>query len=419
MKFSRLFTKTLKESPKDEQSINAQLLIRAGFIRKLMAGVYTFLPLGFKTIKKIENIVSEEMTKIGSQEILMPALQPKELWQKTGRWEKGIGRAMYKAGDEKGREVGFGPTHEEVITHLASEFIKSYEDLPCFIHQIQTKFRKEPRPRFGLLRGREFLMKDLYSFHASNEDLDEYYQKAIKAYFKIFKRCGLEPILTEASGGEFSKEYSHEFQVLAKGGEDTIIFCKNKDFAQNVEICEKKQEDRCHKCGAKLVLENSIEVGNIFKLGTKYSQPLNCYFTAKSGEKKAVIMGCYGFGLSRAMGAIVEIHYDKNGILWPKEVAPFDLHLIEIRAESSRVKKATEKVYQTLQKAGFELLYDDRAQKTAGEKFADADLIGIPLRIVISRKTLAKDSVEIKKRSEEKVKLVKITKLPQFLISNF
>ncbi len=408
---SQLFTKTLKESPKDEQSINAQLLIRAGFVRKLMAGVYSFLPLGLCVLRKIENIIREEMNAVCGQEILMPALQPRELWQKTGRWENGIGEVMYKAEDEKGREVGFGPTHEEVVTALASEFIKSYEDLPCFIYQIQTKFRKEPRPRSGLLRGREFSMKDLYSFHADEGDLNEYYERVKKTYFRIFKRCGLEPILTEASGGGFSGEYSHEFQVLSGGGEDTIIFCKNKDFAQNVEICEKKAGESCPNCGAKLFSENSIEVGNIFKLGVKYSEPLGCHFIDKSGNKKPAIMACYGIGPSRTMGAVVEIHHDKNGILWPKEVAPFGIHLMEISAGQPKIKKEAEKIYKILQGAGREVLYDDRSKKTAGEKFADADLIGIPIRIIISERTMLKNSVEIKKRDENKIKLVKISQI--------
>lgn len=423
MKQSQLFIKTLKESPRDEQSINAQFLIRAGFVRKLMAGVFSFLPLGLKVLQKIENIVREEMTGIFGQEILMPSLQSKELWEKTGRWDKGIGEVMYKAEDEKGKNIGFGPTHEEVVTSLAAEFLKSYEDLPCFIYQIQTKFRKEPRPRSGLLRGREFLMKDLYSFHATENDLNKYYQEAIKAYFRIFKRCGLEPILTEASGGGFSKEYSHEFQVLAKGGEDTIIFCKNKDFAQNIEICKQKSGDKCPNCGAKLLSENSIEVGNIFKLGTKYSESLGCYFATNSGEKKPVIMGCYGFGPSRAMGAVVEVHHDKYGILWPKEIAPLDIHLIELTGKNKNVKKEAEKLYQLLsapskssgrQKNNLEVLYDDRDDKTAGEKFADADLIGIPIRIIISERTLAKNSVEVKKRNESRARLVRIKELPKF-----
>ncbi len=409
---SQLFTKTLKEFPKDEQSINAQLLMRAGFVRKIMAGVFSFLPLGVKVLQKIENIARKEMNEISGQEILMPAMHPKELWQKTGRWEKGIGEVMYKAEDDKGREVGFGPTHEEVVTTLAAEFIKSYEDLPCFIYQIQTKFRKEPRPRSGLLRGREFSMKDLYSFHTDDKDLDEYYEKVKEAYFKIFKRCGLSPILTEASGGGFSKEYSHEFQVLAPGGEDTVIFCENQDFAQNVEIYEKQPGDKCPGCGARLLSGNSIEVGNIFKLGTKYSEPLGCYFATKSGEKKPVVMGCFGFGLSRTMGAIVEVHHDKNGILWPKEVAPFDVHLLELGGGSpSKIKKEAKKLYQTLQKNGFDILYDDRDKKTAGEKFADADLIGIPIRIIISERTIEKSSIELKKRNEKEGRLMKISQI--------
>ncbi|OIO45964.1 MAG: hypothetical protein AUJ31_03000 [Parcubacteria group bacterium CG1_02_39_15] len=415
MKQSELFAKTLKETPKDEKSINSQLLLRAGFIYKEMAGVFTYLPLGLKVLRKIENIIREEMSKISGQEILMTVFQPKNLWEETGRWAKEIGEVMYKCQEDK-KEIGLGPTHEEMITDIARHYVKSYEDLPFFLYQIQTKFRKEPRARSGLLRGREFDMKDLYSFHSSEEDFKKYYQKAAQAYLKIFERCGLEAILTEASGAGFTKEYTHEFQVLAEGGEDTILYCLKGDFAQNKEIAKLKAGDKCPKCKNILKEGSSIEVGNIFPLGTKYSQAMGASFIDKDGKRKLIIMGCYGIGPSRTMGAIVEVRHDEKGIIWPREVSPFLVHLIQIE-NNKKVKKAAENLYQDLQRREIEVLYDDR-DKTAGEKFADADLIGIPTRLVISERTLKQNCVEIKKRSEKKTKLVKLSYIRKnFVIS--
>lgn len=415
MRQSKLFTKTKKQVPKNEKSTNAILLERAGFIYKEMAGVYSFLPLGLRVIKKIEEIVREEMDKISGQEVLMTILQPKKLWQETDRWSEGIGKSvMYKCqGDGK---VGLGPTHEEMLTDIIRNYIQSFEDLPVYIYQIQTKFRREPRARSGLLRGREFDMKDLYSFHSSESDFKKYYEKVKKAYFKIFKRCGLKPIITEASGAGFTKEYTHEFQVLAEGGEDTILYCLKGDFAQNKEIAKLKAGDKCPKCKNILKEGSSIEVGNIFPLGTKYSQAMGASFIDKDGKRKLIIMGCYGIGPSRTMGAIVEVRHDEKGIIWPREVSPFLVHLIQIE-NNKKVKKAAENLYQDLQRREIEVLYDDR-DKTAGEKFADADLIGIPTRLVISERTLKQNCVEIKKRSEKKTKLVKLSYIRKnFVIS--
>ncbi len=406
---SQLFTKTLKEVPKDEKSINAQLLLRGGFIYKEMAGVYTYLPLGLRVLRKIENIIREEMENIGAEELLMTIFQPKKIWEETGRWSKEIGEVMYKC-KENGKDIGLGPTHEEMITDIVRNFIKSFKDLPRALFQIQTKFRKEPRARSGLLRGREFDMKDLYSFHKSEEDFKKYYEKVKKSYLKIFKRCGLGAIVTEASGAGFTKDFTHEFQVLAEGGEDIIIYCEANHFSQNKGISKFKAGDKCPICKKILKKGKSIEVGNIFPLGTKYSKAMKAYFTDKAGLRKLMIMGCYGLGLGRVMGAIVEIHHDQNGIIWPKTVAPFQVHLIQIE-NSKIVKKASQKLYQDLQKQRIEVLYDDREEKSAGEKFADGDLIGIPTRIVVSEKTLKKDCVEIKKRSEKKTRLVKIKQI--------
>ena len=415
---SKLFTKTKKETPRGEKSINAILLQRGGFIYKEMAGVYTFLPLGLRVLRKIENIVREEINKISGQEVLMAVLQSKDLWDLTKRWNEGIGKeVMYKCeGDGK---IGLGPTHEEMVTDIVKNFVFSFEDLPLCVYQIQTKFRKEPRARSGLLRGREFLMKDLYSFHSCEKDFQNYYQKVKKAYFKIFKRCGLKAILTEASGRGFTGGITHEFQVLAEGGEDRIIYCESLHFAQNKEITKFKPGDKCPLCKKPLKEGKSIEVGNIFPLGTKYSQAIGAFFQDKDGKKKPIVMGCYGIGISRTMGAIVEVYHDEKGIIWPKEVSPFDFHLLSLlsgkRKVDREIKKTCQKVLSFLQKEGFEVLYDDREEKTAGEKFADADLIGIPYRIVVSEKTLKKDSIELKKRAKKRIKLIKIKKLPEFL----
>lgn len=406
MRQSKLFTKTQKRAPKGEESVNAILLQRAGFIYKEMAGVYSFLPLGLRVLKKIENIVREEMNKIGGQEVLMTVLQPKALWQKTDRWDKGIGKeVMYKC--KEGAEVGLGPTHEEMLTDIISKYVQSEDDLPLAIYQFQTKFRKEPRAKSGLLRGREFPMKDLYSFHASEADFKRYYEKTKRAYLQIFKRCGLKAIVTEASGGDFTKDFSHEFQVLAGDGEDSIVFCPKGDFSQNKEIAKYKAGQKCPVCGQALKQGESIELGNIFPLGCRYSKALGALFADRKGKRKPIIMGCYGIGISRLMGAVVEVHHDKQGIIWPKETSPLEVHLLSLH----KTEKESEKIYKSLVSSGIKVLYDDRKDETAGEKFADADLIGIPTRVVVSERTLAKNSVEIKKRAEKKTKLVKIKEL--------
>jgi len=398
MKQSQLFTKTVKELPKDETSYNAQALIRAGFVDKLAAGVYSFLPLGWRVVNKIQNIIREEMTAIDGQEINMPSLAPKENWQATGRFE--TLDVLFKLAGSDEKEYVLNPTHEEVVTPLAKKFIYSYRELPMSIFQIQNKFRNEKRAKSGLLRGREFLMKDLYSFHANQEDLDLYYERAIVAYNNIFKRFGLgdKTYLTFASGGSFSK-YSHEFQTLTEAGEDIIYICEACKMAVNKEIIN--DQDSCPKCGNKDLQEvKAVEAGNIFKLGTKYSEPFDLKYQDKDGEKKTVIMGCYGLGISRVLGTIVEVCHDEKGIIWPEEVAPFKAHLLSL-SENEEANK----VYQSLQKAGVEVLYDDR-DLSAGEKFADADLIGCPYRLVVSKKSLAAGGVELKKRAESEEKII-------------
>ena len=407
MRQSKLFGKTTYEVSKDEQSINAQLLLRGGFVDKSMAGVYTYLPLGKRVLAKIENIVREEMDAIDGQEILMPALQNKKDWQTTGRWDVDV---MMKVKTFFDKEYGLGWTHEEVVTPLAKKYIRSYKDFPFYLYQIQTKFRSEKRAKSGVLRGREFLMKDLYSFHTSKKDLDKFYDLAKEAYFKVFDRVGIKDktYLTYASGGDFSK-YSHEFQTLSSAGEDTIYICDKCNIAINQEIVEDLNKS-CPECGSKdLKQEKAVETGNIFKLKTRFTEAFDFKFTNKKGEEETVLMGCYGMGPSRLMGTVVELFNDKNGIIWPKSIAPYQVHLICLGNDDNIIVEA-EKIYASLQKEKIEVLYDDR-NESAGVKFKDSDLIGIPLRIVVSKKTLEKNSVEVKKRDENGFELIKINKI--------
>jgi len=405
MRRTQLYLKTYPEAPRDEISINAKLLTRGGFIEKLSAGVYTVLPLGLRVLKKIENIIREEMVAAGGSELFMPSLHPKENWEKTGRWK--TYEDLYKLKENK-KEFTLGPTHEEIISPLVKKYVSSYRDLPLFLFQFQNKFRKELRAKSGLLRGKEFIMKDFYSFHADEKDLNKCYEKFKKVYAKVFKRLGIgeKTYLTYASGGSFSK-YSHEFQTLTDAGEDIIHVCDKCSSAVNREII-KDVGRKCPECGnRKLKQEKSVEVGNIFKLMNKYSDPFDLSFIDKDGQKKTVLMGCYGIGLQRSMGTIVEVHHDEKGIIWPENVAPFQAVLIGIESGGNTACRVQcEKIYQQLSKKGIEILYDDR-DVSIGEKFADADLVGIPTRIVVSEKTLQKNSVEVKKRGEDSVKLIK------------
>ncbi len=559
MRQSQLFYKTQKEKPKDEESKNAELLIRGGFIDKLMAGVYSYLPLGYRVLSKIENIIREEMNAIGAQEILMPVLHPKENWVATGRWD--IMSILFKIRGANHKEYALGPTHEEIVTPLVKKAVFSYKDLPLAVYQIQTKFRNEPRSKSGLLRGREFVMKDLYSFHADEADLDDYYQRVQQAYRKIIKRLGLDELTLDvfASGGDFSK-YSLEYQTICETGEDLIFVVESQHKAFNREIapsrapkfdnsteapaemCEVKGEGiigveelskfldipvekttktilfenekgeviaaavrgdyevneiklaevaGCKElklaspetvkrvtsaeigyagilnlppevkvfmddsmqgrvnfeCGAnrtdyhtinvnfgrdlpepekfydiklakpgdyypatneKYTVKKAIEIGNIFKLKTKFTDAFDFYYRDEKGKARPVMMGCYGFGPSRVMGALVEIFHDERGIIWPEAVAPFKYHLVNL-SKSEAVKKRAEDVYKQLTQRGEEVLYDDRTDVSAGEKLAEADLIGVPYRLVISDKTGRQ--LELKKRAESETKLIELDDL--------
>ncbi len=558
MRYSKFFGRTKHETPHDSNSINAELLTKAGFIDKVAAGIYNYLPLGMRSMHKINTIIREEMNAVGAQEILMPALQPVELWETTGRINTFDVLYRLKSGE---KDFVLGPSHEETVTPLAKKQIQSYKDLPLCVYQLQTKFRNEPRAKSGLLRGREFGMKDMYSFHTSEEDLDEYYNKVIEAYLNVYSRCGLDAYIIEASGGAFTDKISHEFSIKTDAGEDTMIYCPKCKFAQNLEIAEGKYDNptsdekekkrelidierdktikdaakkleidefrilksvvymvedegpvailirgdfnvnlekleryfkkhvriatseelkqlglvegfispvladgkpnnkisfigdfsikemknfesganelnkdwkninigrdfevkdfadfvevkggfMCPKCDTQLEEEKAVEAGNIFKLGTRYSDDFDLSFTDQDGKKKPVIMGCYGIGSTRLLGTIVEASHDDKGIIWPKTIAPYLVYLITI-GEDDEVQTIAQKLYENMNNENIEVLFDDR-DASPGLKLNDADLIGLPLRIVISKRTIAENSVEWKERTEKEAKNVKIDKL--------
>ena len=405
MRLSKTFIKTLREAPKDETAVNGALLTRAGYIHKEMAGVYDFLPLGLRVIENIKGIIREELNKIGCEEILMSALQNPEPWEKTGRFSDQEVDIWFKTELASGGELGLAPTHEEPITTLLKTYISSYKDLPLYVYQFQNKFRNELRAKSGILRGREFLMKDLYSFHTSEEDLDDFYGKVEKAYGEIFKRLGVgeDTFETFASGGIFSK-YSHEFQTFLPVGEDTVYYNPDKSVVLNKEVLEDEVLAELGVKREELAETTAAEVGNIFKLKFKYSEPLGLKFADENNTLQTVYMGCYGIGVSRLMGVIAEKFADDKGLVWPETVAPFKYHLIGIGENG--VAEA-EKFY-----AGREdtVLFDDRNLRP-GEKFADADLIGLPYRVVISDKTLASGEAEVTDRRTGEVKMVKLSSL--------
>jgi len=405
---SKLFTKIERNAPKDEATVNAQLLARAGFVSKLMAGTYSYLPLGLRVLRKIENIVRKEMDEIGGEEVLMAMLHPKSIWKTTGGWDNID--VLFKLKSRVGKEYALGQSEEEVVTPLVMKYVTTYRDLPKAVYQIGWKFRDELRSKSGLLRGVEFFMKDMYSFHETQEDFDRFYAVAKKAYFKVYERLGLVAKATEASGGAFTKKISYEFMVLTDAGEDDILYCDNCDFCVNVEIAKQNEGDPCPHCGkAKLAKARASEVGNVFDLGKNFGEKFDVGFLDREGKKQYPIMGCYGIGISRLMGVIVEKYNDKNGIVWPESVAPFRVHLLSLSGEDGML------IYEKLQKAGVEVLYDDR-DVSAGTKFAEADLIGIPWRMVVSPK-VGKGKVELKRRNEEKAEVMEIEKAMKIIMN--
>ncbi len=408
MKQTQLFTKTRREGPKDEVAKNAELLIRAGFINKEMAGVYSFLPLGLRTLNKIMNIIREEMNVIGGEEVLLTSLQERTNWEKTGRWSDEVVDNWFRTKLKNGTELGLAFTHEEPLTALMRDHIRSFRDLPRAVYQFQTKFRNEERAKSGIMRSREFIMKDLYSFNVDEASHQDFYEKAKKAYVRIFDRCGIggETYVTFATGGSFSK-YSHEFQAVTEAGEDTIYVHEGKKIAVNKEVLNDEVLKDLDIQRSDLSEKKAVEVGNIFSLGTKFSDAIGLNFKDQSGSNKPVIMGSYGIGPARLMGTIAEIWSDEKGLVWPENVAPYAVHLVALFNENGEVKKTADELYAKLISEKVEVLYDDR-DCGAGEKFGDSELIGIPVRYVISEKTLKESSIEIKDRKTGKVEMKKI-----------
>lgn len=406
MKVSQLFTKTSKTAPADEVSKNAQLLIRAGYVHKEMAGVYAYLPLGLRVLENIKKIVREEMNAIGGQELMMTTLQPSDIWQKTNRWDDAVVDNWFKTKLKNGTELGVGLTHEEPIVDAISSYVDSYKDLPLYIYQIAPKFRNELRAKSGLLRGREFLMKDMYSFARTQAEHDELYEKAAAAYIRVYERLGLGAITyrTAADGGYFTTRFSDEYQTLSEVGEDVVYVDEAKKLAINEEVLTDENLVKLGLTRENLVQKKSVEVGNIFPLESKYTDALGLYYTDENGEKQSIIMGCYGIGISRLVGVIAEHFSDDKGLVWPAGVAPFQIYLAPLGTDEA-VRTVADELYTILQEAGIEVLYDDRDERP-GAKFADADLLGIPERVVISAKTIANGEYEVKTRTAEQPELL-------------
>lgn len=419
MRQSQLFTKTRKEAPADESSKNAQLLIKAGFIHKEMAGVYSLLPLGLKTIQNIKKIVAEEMEGLGSQELLMSTLQPKELWEKTNRWDSELVDVWFKSKLKNDTEIGFGWSHEEPITAMMAGHVASYTDLPRVVHQFQNKLRNEVRAKSGIMRCREFVMKDMYSYALNEKQHMELYAKATDAYMNVFKSVGLGDItfVTSASGGVFTDKFSHEFQTICEAGEDNIYVHKDGKIALNEEVFNDETLARLNLAREDFEMKKAAEVGNIFTFGTKKCEELGLYYTDESGEKVPVFLGSYGIGITRLMGVIAEVFADDKGLVWPAAVAPFAVHLVRLGTSAETLAVADE-LYADLRKRSIEVLYDDRSSVSVrpGEKFADADLMGIPLRVVISDKTIASGKLEVKSRISAESEMMTMEELLNMLV---
>lgn len=414
MKQSKLFTKTKKEAPADEVSKNAELLIRAGYIHKEMAGVYSLLPLGFKVINKIKEIINEEMQKLGSSELIMSTLQKKENWEITNRWSDEKVDVWFKSKLKNDTEVGFGWSHEEPITFLMKNYINSYKDLPVFVHQFQNKLRNETRAKSGIMRCREFIMKDMYSYCVDEESHMKFYNDTIDAYMNVYNRVGLGDItyVTSASGGVFTDKFSHEFQTLCEAGEDNIYVHKTKPLAINEEVYNEETLKKLESTENDFELKKAAEVGNIFTFGTGKCEEIGLYFTDTDGNKKPVYLGSYGIGVTRLMGVITEVMSDEKGIVWPSAVAPYSLHIVTLfKDKEDESYKVSEDLYKNLITNGVEVLWDDREGLGAGEKFNDSDLIGIPMRVTVSSKSLQNGGVEIKERKANTGEIVTIEQL--------
>ncbi len=415
MKLSKLFTKTIKNPPADETAKNAKLLIQAGYIHKEMAGVYAYLPLGLRVVEKIKNIVREEMNAIDGQELIMTNLQPKDLWETTSRWDDEVVDVWFKTKLKDDSEVGLAWSHEEPIMRMAEKYISSYKDLPASVYQFQTKLRNELRAKSGIMRGREFLMKDMYSMHASAEDLDEYYEKVKVAYQKIYQRLGIgdDTYVTFASGGAFTK-FSHEFQTICEAGEDVLYVNREQNIAVNEEVLEEAIKEFGIKRD-QLEKVKSAEVGNIFNFGADKSETMDISFTDQDGSSKPIHLASYGIGITRVMGVLAEKLADEKGIVWPENVAPYRVVICALGDEPEVTKQADE-LYDKLVSSKVEVLYDDRDLRP-GQKFSDADLLGIPYRLVVSKKNLDSGKIEIKKRTETEPKILDIDDILEVLVA--
>ncbi len=416
MRQTQLFTKTRKEAPSDETSKNAQLLIKAGFINKELAGVYSYLPLGLTVIQKIKNIVNEEMRKLGSSEILMSTIQGKEIWETTNRWDDAQVDVWFKSKLKNGNDIGFGWSHEEPITNMMKSHINSYNDLPVFVHQFQNKLRNEVRAKSGIMRCREFIMKDMYSYATSEQDHMDFYNKTTTAYLNVFNHVGLGAItyVTSASGGLFTDKFSHEFQTICDAGEDVIYVSKDNKVALNEEIFNDETVSKLNYKKEDFEQKKAAEVGNIFTFGTKKCEELGLFYHDKEGVKQPVFLGSYGIGVTRLMGVLAEVFSDDKGLVWPKEVSPFQIHLVRLGVNENTIKSADD-LYEKLKKSGVEVLYDDRDLRP-GEKFADSDLIGIPVRFVVSDKTVEQEKIEFKRRTESESQLLSIDEALKMLV---
>jgi prolyl-tRNA synthetase len=404
MRQSQLFTKTRKEAPADEVAKNAQLLIRAGYVHKVMAGVYAYTPLGLKVLERIKQVVREEMNAVNGQELIMTSLQPKEVWEGTGRWSEEAVDVWFKTNLQDGTELGLAWSHEEAIMSMMAQYVSSYKDLPISVYQFQMKLRNEVRAKSGIMRGREFVMKDMYSLHSSQEDMDQYYDQVVEAYKRIYERLGLgdETFVTFASGGAFTK-FSHEFQTVCDAGEDVLYINADKTVAVNEEVLD----DATSEIGiskAELSPVKTAEVGNIFKFGTEKGELMNVTYKDADGIDKPIYLASYGVGITRVMGVIVEKFGDDKGLVWPETVAPFKVHLVGLNLEDGEVKDWAEGIYTSLKDAGVEVLFDDRIETRAGEKFSDSDLLGMPYRVVVSKKGKENGMFEVVTRATGEVR---------------
>jgi prolyl-tRNA synthetase len=411
MYWSKTFIPTSKEVSEDTESLSHQLMLRAGLIRMLSSGVYSYLPLGFKVLSNIENIIRQEMNSCAASEVLLPALQPEELWHRSGRSQQ-MGQVMIRFTDRRGRRMCLGPTHEEVITDLVKSYISSYRQLPLILYQIQTKFRDEIRPRFGLVRACEFIMKDAYSFDRDKNGLNNSYNLIYDAYRRIFKRCGLKFLSIEADPGVMGGSQSAEFMVPAQAAEDTVLLCQSCGSARAFK--EDEQQPECLSCKGRLQKVSALEIGHIFKLDTKYSQALGAKFLDEQGRLSPIVMGCYGIGVSRLIPAIIEQNHDAEGIIWPAEVAPYKASVIPIDIGQEGIMRQAQDIYTQLNKEKIEVILDDRDER-AGVKFKDADLIGIPAKIILGTRSLKDGNIEIKFRKDKQTLFTRIEQLGESL----